>query len=702
MDHAKKQERLWNYLNQISPESSIEALRSSASARQTLETVPTQMAKTAKTAMNDLLSEKTLSPGQVQVLEAIIIPGERPVIDIKNDQFLHVPEPFLDLNDPPYSDKINAVIPSIGRIDLPDHPAPYAGTGFLVGPGLLMTNRHVAEIFTMGLGRKDLRFRSDGRVEVDFRRETTDQERDDFRISKVLMIHPYWDMALLSIDGPVAQRRPLMLSVEAPENLLDRKIAVIGYPAFDHRNNVDVQREVFKNRFSVKRMQPGLLRTRADLLSFGKTVSTITHDSSTLGGNSGSAVIDASTGKVVALHFAGIYLKENYGVSAADLAKDPRIVDTGILFDKCGLTAEGPWDPFWASADPVVESDTVVDVQSTSSPQIPPMDSGATTWTIPLHVTVQVGSPTTAHVPQATGTDTSAPVTTDIVEKLVLVDENYANRQGYQEDFLGLTVPLPTITDLTVASTIACNQPIIPYEHYSLTMHKHRRLAMFIAGNIDRRPESKEPEPGRDYSRTGLNGFTSKSSETWHLDPRIPPMHQLPDRFFTKDNKAFDKGHIFRREATTWGVDYAEVQRANGDTFHVTNCSPQVKGFNRSNLGGVWGDLENEIGRADDEKLIVFAGPVLAEDDRFFTGVDNDGVVNIQIPSRYWKIVIVRNGDHLESFAFILEQDLSSVPLEFQVDTEWREHTISVSELNIKLPYLKFPSAILDSDQFED
>ena len=49
----------------------------------------------------------------------------------------------------------------------------------------------------------------------------------------------------------------------------------------------------------------------------------------------------------------------------------------------------------------------------------------------------------------------------------------------------------------------------------------------------------------------------------------------------------------------------------------------------------------------------------------FFTGVDNDGMVRIQIPSRYWKIVIVKNGDHLESFAFMLEQDLSSVPLEF-------------------------------------
>lgn len=702
MDHATKQEQLRNYLNQISPESSIEALRSSESAHQTLEAVPTETANTAKSAMNDLLSGKTLSREAERALEAIIIPGERPVIDIKNDQFLNVPEPFLDLNHPPYSTNINAAIPSIGRIDLPDHPAPYAGTGFLVGPGLLMTNRHVAELFATGLGREDLHFRSDGRVEVDFKKETTEQERDDFQILKVLMIHPYWDMALLSIKGSVANRQPLILAMEPPENLLDRKIAVIGYPAFDHRNNVDVQREVFNNRFSVKRMQPGLLKARATLRSFGKAVSTITHDSSTLGGNSGSAVIDGSTGKVVALHFAGIYLKENYGVSTADLAKDPRIVDAGVLFDRGGHTTGGPWDTFWASADPVAELDAAAEVQAAVSPQITQKESGATTWTIPLHVTVQVGSPTQGHIVHGGGTNANLPNSLDVVEKLVFVDENYANRKGYQEDFLGLPVPLPTITDLTIASTIECNQAIIPYEHYSLAMHKHRRLAMFIAGNIDLRPERKEPEPGRDYTRKALNGFTNNSSETWHLDPRIPPMHQLPDRFFTKDNKAFDKGHIFRREATTWGLDYAEVQRANGDTFHVTNCSPQVKGFNRSNLRGLWGKLENKIGRADDSKLIVFAGPILAKDDRFFTGVDNDGTVNIQIPSRYWKIVISRNSGKLESFAFMLEQDLSSVPLEFQVEAEWREHTVRISELNAMLPYLELPSEILDSDQFEN
>ena len=40
----------------------------------------------------------------------------------------------------------------------------------------------------------------------------------------------------------------------------------------------------------------------------------MTHDSSTLGGNSGSALIDVATGRVVGLHFAGRYLEANYAV----------------------------------------------------------------------------------------------------------------------------------------------------------------------------------------------------------------------------------------------------------------------------------------------------------------------------------------------------------------------------------------------------
>ena len=41
------------------------------------------------------------------------------------------------------------------------------------------------------------------------------------------------------------------------------------------------------------------------------------HDASTLGGNSGSAVIDLETGEAVGLHFAGSYLQANYAVPAS-------------------------------------------------------------------------------------------------------------------------------------------------------------------------------------------------------------------------------------------------------------------------------------------------------------------------------------------------------------------------------------------------
>ena len=67
----------------------------------------------------------------------------------------------------------------------------------------------------------------------------------------------------------------------------------------------------------------------------------------------------------------------------------------------------------------------------------------------------------------------------------------------------------------------------------------------------------------------------------------------MPDKFYTRDRGNFDKGHIVRRDDVAWGEDYDEVRRANGDTYHVTNCSPQVDAFNRSNLRGDWGKLEN-------------------------------------------------------------------------------------------------------------
>src|SRR5262249_5709031 len=135
----------------------------------------------------------------------------------------------------------------------------------------------------------------------------------------VEMIHPYWDMALLRVEGLPATR-PLMLSIKPPEELVGRNVAVVGYPARDERSDGDLQDRIFGSKYLVKRLQPGVVRARAQIQSFENRVNAITHDASTLGGNSGSAVIDLETGNVVALHFAGEYLKANYAVPMYELA----------------------------------------------------------------------------------------------------------------------------------------------------------------------------------------------------------------------------------------------------------------------------------------------------------------------------------------------------------------------------------------------
>ena len=228
-------------------------------------------------------------------------------------------------------------------------------------------------------------------------------------------------------------------------------------------------------------------------------------------------------------------------------------------------------------------------------------------------------------------------------------------------------------------------------------MHKQRRLALFTASNVDAAPARKRPEPGRDYSRRGLSGLGPHDLEKWFTDPRIPLDQQLSDRFFSKDRGAFDKGHIVRRDDVAWGSSYDELRRANGDTFHITNCSPQVANFNRSNLQGLWGELENIVlDQAAGERYCLFAGPLLLDDDPSFSGVDDDSAVSIQIPRKFWKIVVARAADQLQTFAFLLDQDLSNTDLEFAVEADWRTRMISIPQLEQLIGTLAFPPALHD------
>jgi hypothetical protein len=266
-----------------------------------------------------------------------------------------------------------------------------------------MTNRHVAEIFSVGLGTH-IDFRAGAKAGIDFRQErgTPAGEAKRIDVRRVAMIHPYWDMALLEVEGFDGGHAPLELSVRAPEDYIadgakPAEVAVVGYPAFDPRNNSDVQKTVFGGVFNVKRLQPGYLKPRAHIDSFEKEVGAATHDASTLGGNSGSAVIDIESGQIVALHFAGRYLEANYAVPMADLAKDPRVIDAGVNFRPAAPRGADAYKRWWAMAEEGGPEKAHADgARAVTPPSVPPSTlqrAGAVTVTIPLQITVALGDP---------------------------------------------------------------------------------------------------------------------------------------------------------------------------------------------------------------------------------------------------------------------------------------------------------------------
>jgi V8-like Glu-specific endopeptidase len=56
------------------------------------------------------------------------------------------------------------------------------------------------------------------------------------------------------------------------------------------------------------------------------------HDASTLGGNSGSCVVDLESNHVIGLHFGGEYMHYNAAVALWRLVDDPLLTRAGVHF----------------------------------------------------------------------------------------------------------------------------------------------------------------------------------------------------------------------------------------------------------------------------------------------------------------------------------------------------------------------------------
>ncbi|MEK1886562.1 MAG: DNA/RNA non-specific endonuclease [Phyllobacterium sp.] len=728
-------ERLKEYLALITKKhGGIEPIRnmldeqSKAGGDSGLESMPSESdeVKLAKSGLEAIELGRDPSEGELYGLEAIILPDLRPAIDIVDNTFSVTHPLWRRLSDDAeIRTRIETVIPSIGRIELPgNNKYPYGGTGFVVGDGLLMTNRHVAEIFGRGLGDRKLSFVDGARAAIDFKREQGRPTGPMIDVVRVVMIHPYWDMAILAVNGLPDTAKPLKLSLSDARDLTGHDIFAIGYPAFDPRNPSAVQNDVMAGRYGVKRLQPGELQGGMTTSSFGKMVPAATHDCSTLGGNSGSAILDLDSGEVLGLHFGGLYQKQNYAVPAYELSRDSRVIAAGVQFAGTPSGGANDWSEWWLRADGAelvthgAEGDQTpkngasrAAGSATSITVKQPREAGRIV--LPLRITISVeldDQQASVIATESAGID--GPDMTETA-RAPFRDTDFSTRKGYDTHFLNdprqeailapVEVAMPQPADASALARTRMGADILHYENFSIRMHAQRRLALITASNVTKAPELKRPEPGRDYTRRGLSGLGESDQELWFTDPRLDESFQIPDVFFTKDRKAFDKGHIVRRDDVAWGATYDQLRRANGDTYHVTNCSPQVADFNRAAKGHEnWGDLENcVLADAANERLCVFAGPVLNPSDEVFTGAGYGGpVLRAKIPSRYWKVIVSRVADGIAAYGFMLEQNLADVDFEFAVPAEFVPAMYPIAEIE-RIAGVRFDDHVRKADQHD-
>ncbi|WFT97009.1 phospholipase D-like domain-containing protein [Bradyrhizobium barranii] len=218
------------------------------------------------------------------------------------------------------SANLNRHMNAIGRVNVSNFQTDFVGTSFVIDDDLLVTNRHVANLFaeTDGAGFKfKLGFdaRSPIGATIDFLEEFGNAALDEIPVERVVWIAPDTgpDVAFLklkSTSSPVSRMKvPL-----ASDTRAKLPVAVIGYPASDPRfSDQDLATKIFGGVYDKKRVAVG------NLLGVGDQV--VIHSCATLGGNSGSPVLAIESGALVGLHYRGVEFIENDAVSVSALRR---------------------------------------------------------------------------------------------------------------------------------------------------------------------------------------------------------------------------------------------------------------------------------------------------------------------------------------------------------------------------------------------
>jgi endonuclease G, mitochondrial len=249
---------------------------------------------------------------------------------------------------------------------------------------------------------------------------------------------------------------------------------------------------------------------------------------------------------------------------------------------------------------------------------------------------------------------------------------------GYSPSFLGRgrRVPLPRESSEVrreLATLKDSEETELKYDNFSVKMNSTRRTAFFAAVNIDGSLLWQAQGLGRRPRRP-----------QWSYDPRMDEELQPDDQIFSN---SMQRGHLYKREDAAWGQDRDSMVRADEHSFTITNATPMIANFNNVE----WGDLEDIVTRECEQghKVSYFAGPIFRSDDPFFNELRANVPAaerrqGMRVPQSFWKIVAWVEDSNLKSAGFILTQR-----------DEIREHGPITEEINFGT-YRKRPIAEIE------
>ena len=214
-------------------------------------------------------------------------------------------------------------------------------------------------------------------------------------------------------------------------------------------------------------------------------------------------------------------------------------------------------------------------------------------------------------------------------------------RKGYDENFLGdgTTLPIPE-AGLEHYNDIVTDEDlrdgyIVDYIHYSVVMSKSNKQAFFSAANLDQ------------------DAYRSVRGRRWFIDNRLGAENQVGPEAYASN--PWDRGHLTRRTAVTWGSNY-EATAASNDSCSYANASMQHANFNQDEWR-VPEEIVRKFERDKNNLISVFTGPVFTDYDRWYhrPGMSEQ----VRIPSAFWKVIayIGKVSGKLESQAYLMYQD---------------------------------------------